>query len=125
MAKKKVDDNMIDIGGVIFILDLEKFSDILSSGEHDSTAKESETKTNYDEAGTALGATMTTREYEKGKEVDAPKYDVLKMCLEIILTYNEEVDDSLGLERALGSTTIPFKVAFNTLLNYEILKEVE
>ena len=47
------------------------------------------------------------------------------MCLEIILTYNEEVDDAMGLERALVDTTIPFKVAFNTLLNYEILKEID
>ena len=126
MAKKKdTTENLIDIGGLVFILDLDKYSEMVGSGGDDDKATETETTTHYDDKGTAVSATINTREYEKGREVDAPKYDVLRMCLEIILTYNEEVDDAMGLKRALVDTTIPFKVAFNTLLNYEILKEIE
>lgn len=117
-------ENMVDIGGVVFIIDLERYTEILSSGD-ETTATETETKTAYDAEGKATAATVTTREYEKGREVDAPKYDVLRTCLEILLTYNEEVDDKMGLERALAETPISFKVAFNTLLNYGILKEIE
>ena len=47
------------------------------------------------------------------------------MCLEILFTYNETIDDTLGQDRAFKDTTIPFKVAFNTLINYGILKEIE
>jgi len=42
--------------------------------------------------------------------------------LEIIYSYNEDLDDSLGTERALNKTTISFKIAFNTLQYYGILK---
>lgn len=125
MSKKKIDDNMIDIGGVMFILDIEMYTKVLTTIDNKDTTTEVETKTNYDEKGGVIGFTVTNREYEKGTEVDAPKYDLLRMCIEILLTYNEEVDDQMGLERALASTTIPFKMAFNTLLNYGILKEVE
>jgi hypothetical protein len=38
----------------------------------------------------------------------------------------EETDDtSLGAERALDKTSLSFKIAFNTLFTYGVLKEQE
>ena len=118
---------MIELGGIFYSIDLEGFTEVLKTAgtKDDDKALETETKTNYGEDGKPIGTTITAREYEKGREIDGPKYDVVRMCLEIILTYNEEVDDTLGADRALASTTIPFKIAFNTLIDYGILKEVE
>ena len=120
-------DNMIDIGGTFFKIDLNAFSSALATSDKEEAVSglETETKSNFDIDGSPLGFTVTTREYEKGKEIDGPKYDLLRMCLEILFTYNEEVDDAMGLAKALESTPIPFKVAFNTLLDYGILIEVE
>ena len=119
-------EGMIDIGGSIFRIDLTAFSEVLATkDENEGKSYEIETSTNYDAAGQPVGTTVVSREFEKGKEIDGPKYDVLRMCMEILLTYNEEVDDAMGLAKALESTSIPFKVAFNTLLGYGILKEVE
>ena len=50
------------------------------------------------------------------------KYEIIKMCLERILgEYEEEDDDSnlFGAKKASQS----FKIAFNTLIKYEILIE--
>jgi len=119
-------EGMIDIGGSVFTIDLHAFSEVLATiDKGDGKSYETETNTNYDARGQVISATVTSREFEKGKEIDAAKYDVLRMCLEIIFTYNEEVDDAMGLSKALDDTTIPFKLAFNTLLDYGILKEVE
>ena len=118
-------ENMIDIGGTIFKIDLDAFSDVLLTNEDSDMSIETETIVNYDNVGAPINTTISSREFEKDKQIDGPKYDVLRMCLEIIFTYHEEVDDAMGITKALESTTIPFKVAFNTLLSYGILKEVE
>jgi hypothetical protein len=50
------------------------------------------------------------------------KYEIVKMCLERVLgEYDEDDDDSniFGAKRASQS----FKIAFNTLIKYEILIE--
>lgn len=125
-----VNDNLIDIGGLVFTIDLESFTSLLASTKFDSDGKEIkgieiETKTDYDSEGNPLNTTVIHREYEKGAEIDGPKYDVLRMCLEILMTYNEEVDDKMGFENAMAKTSISFKMAFNTLLQYGILKEIE
>jgi len=42
-----------------------------------------------------------------------------------VLIYNEEIDDTLGIDRAFSEAPISFKLAFNTLLDYDIIVEVE
>ncbi len=118
-------ENLIDIGGTIFTIDLEAFSKLLTTTNKDDKGIEVETKVNYDEEGKPIGTTVISREYDKGPEVDGPKYDVIRMCLEILFTFQEELDDSLGFENAMTKTPVSFKMAFNTLLTYDIIKEVE
>jgi len=62
---------------------------------------------------------------QRGKEIDAPKYDILKTMLEVLLDYEEDADTDLGAERALSTTPLSHKLAFNTLYKYGILKETE
>jgi hypothetical protein len=125
-------DNMIDLGGTVYVIDLEKFNSLLLEEGEPEKAIETESRVTYSTELNGLNGEMTpistvvtSREYDKPKEINTPKYDVLRMCLEILFTYNEQVDDTLGEERALKGTSIPFKVAFNTLLNYGVLKEAE
>jgi len=125
-------DDMIDIGGTVYAINLEVFNSLLVKKDETNKVIETESKVTYNNELNGLGVeitpiqtTVTTREYERPKEINAPKYDVVRMCLEILFTYNEEVDDTLGKDRALNGTSIPFKVAFNTLLKYGILTEIE
>ena len=50
-------------------------------------------------------------------------YEILKMCIERVLDEPATNDENLGL---LGQNEFPasFKIAFNTLINYEILTEI-
>jgi hypothetical protein len=48
------------------------------------------------------------------------KYEMIKIMTEILVTENEEVDEKLGEKSDL---TIPFKLAFNTLLNKKLLNK--
>lgn len=53
--------------------------------------------------------------------VNIVKFDLLKMLLDVIMTENETVDEKMGMSS--NETTIPFKLAFNTLLNNKIIKK--
>ena len=57
------------------------------------------------------------------QQIKFVKYDVVKMMLETVLTEREEVDESIGMNGA-KQTSIPFKISFNTLLKYKILKKL-
>jgi hypothetical protein len=52
------------------------------------------------------------------------KFELLKMMIEVVLTEREELDDNLGMHSA-KSTSIPFRIAFNTLLRHNIIKYID
>jgi hypothetical protein len=59
-------------------------------------------------------------------EINAPKYEIYKMLIEIVVSpIEEEVEDqalaSLGMEKR----PLDFKIAYNTLIKDEILKNYE
>ena len=47
------------------------------------------------------------------------------MMIETLIDYDDESDTSMGAERALDKTPLSYKLAFNTLYHYGILKEKE
>jgi hypothetical protein len=61
---------------------------------------------------------------EDQQTINIFKYEILKMFIERILSENFEDDESIG---AFGSdsTTLSFKLAFNTLIKKQILIENE
>tara|TARA_R110002020_G_scaffold68611_4_gene179473 strand:+ start:16122 stop:16436 length:315 start_codon:yes stop_codon:yes gene_type:complete len=72
-----------------------------------------------------LVTTETSKEDEDGQfHINAPKYEILRLMLDVVLNDNEIVDDTLGI-RALRNSTIPFKLTLNTLINYNIIKEIK
>jgi hypothetical protein len=54
--------------------------------------------------------------------VNVVKYEVVKMMMEVLMTEDDEMDESLGLKGGNG-TTIPFKLAFNSLLNKRLINK--
>lgn len=52
--------------------------------------------------------------------VNIVKFEIVKMLMEVVLTENEEMDDKLGLKSSSG-LSIPFKLAFNSLLNKKLI----
>jgi len=125
--------NLIKIGGDNFILDFKAMNELISeTGDIDKsmTGQEIETKYIYeslDDTGIEklTSRHVTVREYDKGKEIDVSKYETLRMIIDIVMAQNEGIDDTLGVERAMKTMPISFKIAFNTLLYYKVLRKIE
>jgi len=54
-------------------------------------------------------------------KVNLIKFELVKMLLEVILSEDAEIDDKLGLKSSVSSTSVPFKLAFNSLLNKKLI----
>jgi len=54
------------------------------------------------------------------QQIKFVKYEMIKMMMEVLMTEREDADEMLGNKSAVS---IPFKLAFNTLLNENILKK--
>lgn len=117
----------LEFGGISYSLDFEAFDKLLSveNGTEKEQLSETETTTEYDLTMQPIGTVVSVRQFQRGKEIDMTKYEMVRFMLEIVLGYNEELDDSLGVQRALDGLPISFKIAFNTLIRYGILKEIK
>ena len=54
-------------------------------------------------------------------KINIIKYEMIKMMLETILSEDLEVDDKLGLKSSSNAISVPFKIAFNSLLNKKLI----
>lgn len=59
--------------------------------------------------------------YSGENHINIVKYEMIKLMVEVVMDSQEEVDEKLG-PRAEGMS-IPFKLAFNTLLNKNIINK--
>ena len=62
-------------------------------------------------------------ESENEQQISVTRYETFKSLIEVILTEREELDENLGIHSA-KNLTIPFKIAFNTLLYNKIIKQI-
>jgi hypothetical protein len=53
-------------------------------------------------------------------KINIIKFDMVKMLLETILTEQDTVDEKLGMKGS-SNTSIPFRIAFNSLLNKKLI----
>jgi hypothetical protein len=117
---------MIEFGGTIYCLDLDKLSETISlNSKLEKEITETVIKEYLDENGKSTGYEVLKTTKDRELTIDSTKYDLLRMMIEIITDDMEDTDDSLGVDRALEKTSLAYKIAFNTLHNYGILKEVE
>ena len=53
------------------------------------------------------------------------KFELIKMMIEVVLTERmDDMDENLGMHNA-KSKSIPFRIAFNTLLRHNIIKYID
>jgi hypothetical protein len=64
----------------------------------------------------------TVTETKEEKQIHLVKYELIKNLLETILTESNEVDEDLGMKS--NEVTIPFKIAFNSLLIKKIINKI-
>lgn len=53
-------------------------------------------------------------------KINVIKFEMVKMLLDTVLTEQESVDDKLGI-KSNANTSIPFRIAFNSLLNKKLI----
>lgn len=53
--------------------------------------------------------------------ISVVKYEMVKILTETVLTENEEIDDNLGAKAS--GLSLPFKIAFNSLLNKKLINK--
>jgi hypothetical protein len=91
---------MIKVLGENYYIDLDKVEEYLDmsvQSENDETMSgESETK------------------------INRIKFEMVKMLMDTVLTEHEEIDEKLGLKSSTN-TSIPFRLAFNSLLNKKLI----
>lgn len=55
-------------------------------------------------------------------KVNLVKFELVKMLLETVLLDQEFPDEKLGI-KGMASTSVPFKLAFNSLLNKKLINK--
>ena len=110
-----MDNLLLQIGGKELYLDIDRLSEIVRVEQEPTPIKVNEGKDDVD-----VDDPITDT---SGLHIDVTKYEMYREMIGGIMMYNEEVDNKMGIV-GLNNTTIPFKIAFNTLLMKGILKEL-
>ena len=121
-----MEENYLDFGGTTYYIDMDAFDKLLAVDGSISPKKVEdviETKT-FDADNKLITKEVTTTKTVKNKEINIATYETLRMFLEIVLTYSDETDDTLGADRALLNAPLSFKISFNTLIKNGIIKEI-
>ena len=58
---------------------------------------------------------------ETEAKVNLIKFELVKLFLEVVLSEDIEVDDKLGMKGSNNNISVPFKLAFNSLLNKKLI----
>jgi hypothetical protein len=53
-------------------------------------------------------------------KINIIKFEMVKMLIDTVLTENEDTDENLGIKSGVN-TSIPFRLAFNSLLNKKLI----
>jgi hypothetical protein len=90
---------MIKVLGENYYIDLDKVEEYLDMSDQ------------YSEGETS-GNTET--------KINIIKFEMIKMLMDTVLTEHEEIDEQLGIKSS-SNTSIPFRLAFNSLLNKKLI----
>jgi len=118
---EKQESDFFSIAGNYYYFDLEELSQFIKIEKSESVddilgenKKEEETKND-----------SSTEEENpiEGQIIDLTKWETIKVMIESVLSENGPVDEAMGRTKLGEQLSIPFRLSFNTLLNYKIIKE--
>ena len=119
---------MIEFGGLLYYIDLKALDKAITPDgfKPDDKVTSTTITINKDSSGGIISIEEIENSMLRGKEIDAAKFEIIRTMLDFVLDFDqEEMDLSLGGDRALEKMSLSFKLAFNTLINYGIIKEKE
>jgi len=115
---------MIEFLGEEYFIDFDELTKFLRLEITSDKIKDSVTKVVdvHGEDGKLLTRTKTIEITPRPYEVNMVKYELIKNLIDDLGTLDAEDDPDLGANN-LKNMTVRFKLAFNTLSNYNILKK--
>jgi hypothetical protein len=54
-------------------------------------------------------------------KVNLIKFELVKLLLDVILSEQLDMDETLGMKKTNNNLSVPFKLAFNSLLNKKLI----
>lgn len=118
---------MIKLFGGYYYIDFDELDKFLSLSQNpDSKEKNDITKTVVFEKidGTLTKEVETTQEHLSHKEINGVKFELIRNFINDIGDEPDEGDEMLGFKQS-NKASIRFKLAFNTLTLYNILKKLD
>lgn len=118
---------MIEFGGTLYHIDLEAYGETIKLNNNDpkELVIESVTKTTTNEKGELVSTELLETKRERGTDIDSTKYELVRILIDVLMDdVGEDDDDTLGVDRALEKRPLSYRIAFNTLMEYGILKEI-
>ena len=91
---------MIKVLGENYYIDLDKVEEYLDMSSQ------------YEDDETVSGSTEM--------KINIVKFEMVKMLMDTILTEHEDIDEKLAMKSSTN-TSIPFRLAFNSLLNKKLI----
>lgn len=106
---------LLEIGGKELYIDVERLSEIVRIEPNVKLEKNLELEDEVDSEETIMDESVV--------QIDVTKYELYREMIGTLLSYNEDIDNKMG-KVALNGTSVPFKLAYNTLLMKGIIKEL-
>jgi len=115
-------DRLFNIAGEEYYLDLDRISnfskmeptidEILERREIETVS--GDTRTEY---------VQHFPDNNGGQMIDVVKWETVRALLESLLQENGVIDESMGFRKLEGQLSIPFRIAFNTLLKNKLIRK--
>lgn len=118
---------MIKIGEKMYYIDMGKIEELVGVEHIDDMITETSTTTHSEFGDNDIipkSSDVTVIERKRDTELNTPKYETVMMMLNVVLGQPLELDAPLGVTNALRNGPINYTLAFNTLLFYNIIREL-
>jgi len=127
--KEEEPSDLFEIAGVKYYFDLDQLTQFIRIEKPESVddilgeAKKELVK-NTEDSEDSENEELVEPELEGYSQIiDITKWETTKVMIETVLTEQGPIDEAMGRTKLSNQLSIPFKLSFNTLLKYQIIKE--
>jgi hypothetical protein len=114
-------EELFNVAGEEFYFDLDRISEFIKLEKQENL--EDLLKEVQSEEVENTEGTEVVHEESYGQMIDITKWELTKAMIEVVLSEQGELDESMGLQKLESQLSIPFRISFNTLLINKILKK--
>jgi hypothetical protein len=117
----------LEFGGNYYYIDFDGLDKFLWIKDNDKEVSDTEHRTIYTAEGEPNGSEIVKKISINEKEINGVRYELITSMLQTVLDFSDgdDDDDLLGAKKALEKMPFAYKLAFNTLIKYNIIKELK